>query len=75
MDDDVTCVCLTTYPKRAHLLEDALRAYALQSHPRRRLLVVNDGAPLRSARGDVTVVQQPAGMRLGTRRNDALART
>lgn len=57
--DSVTCVCLTTWPRRAAYLPDALRSYRAQTHPRRELLVINDGAPLRSAALDVRVVNLP----------------
>lgn len=55
----VTCVCLTTAPSRAAYLTDALRSYRAQTYPRRELLVVNDGAPLRATAPDVRVVNLP----------------
>lgn len=56
----VTCLCLTTHPKRAAYLPDALRSYRQQSYGARELVVINDGAPLTSARPDVRVVNLPA---------------
>lgn len=55
----VTCVCLTTYPKRASMLPDALRSYRHQDYPAKELLVVNDGSPLASVVQDVRVVNLP----------------
>lgn len=57
--DLVTCVCLTTHPKRAGYLPDALRSYRQQTHPTRELVVVNDGAPLVSRAADVRVYNLP----------------
>lgn len=59
MADLITCVCLTTWPRRAAYLPDALRSYRAQTYPHRELLVVNDGAALRSTAADVRVVNLP----------------
>lgn len=56
----VSCICLTTYPRRAAFLPDALRSYRAQTYAPRELVIVNDGAPLASARPDVRVVNLPA---------------
>lgn len=55
----VTCVCLTMTPARLHMLPDALRSYRQQTYSPRELVVVNDGAPLRSQADDVRVVNLP----------------
>ena len=69
----VTCVMLTTHPKRAAFLDDAVRSYRAQTHPRRELLVVNDGPqPLRSTASDVRVINLPAPMSIGEKRNVGL---
>jgi glycosyltransferase involved in cell wall biosynthesis len=72
----VTCVLLTSHPRRAAFLPDALRSYRAQTWPHRELVVVNDGpAPLTSTAPDVRVVnlpaQHPEGRRwtLGEKRN------
>lgn len=68
----VSCVMLCSYPKRAPLIQEALLSYDLQTHSNRELIVVNDGAPLRALRPDVTVLNVPAGMTLGVKRNIGL---
>jgi len=68
----VTCVCLTTHPRRAAYLPDALRAYRQQTYPARDLVIVNDGAPLASNVRDVRVVNLPrraAPWTIGEKRN------
>ena len=55
----VSCVMLTTHPKRARYLPDALRSYRGQTLAERELVVVNDGAPLLSRAPDITVVNLP----------------
>ncbi|MFO0610653.1 MAG: glycosyltransferase family A protein [Polyangiales bacterium] len=68
----VTCVCLTTHPRRAAYLPDALRSYRQQTYARRELVVINDGAPLASNRADVRVVNLPprgAPWTIGEKRN------
>lgn len=60
----VTCICLTTHPKRAAFLPDALRSYRQQTYSPRELVVVNDGEPLVSHADDVRVINLP---RRGTR--------
>lgn len=68
----VTCVCLTTHPKRAAFLGDALVSFRAQTYPERELLIVNDGAPLVSLVEDVRVVNLPAkldGWTVGEKRN------
>lgn len=73
MNDFVTCVMLTTHPKRAAFLDDAVRSYRAQTHPRRELLVVNDGPqPLRSTASDVRVINLPEPMSIGEKRNVGL---
>lgn len=73
MSHFVTCVMLTTHPKRAGFLADAAASYRAQTHPRRELLVINDGPqPLRSTESDVRVVNLPAPMSLGEKRNVGL---
>jgi glycosyltransferase involved in cell wall biosynthesis len=56
----VSCVCLTTHPRRAAFLPDALRSYRQQTYEARELVVINDGAPLTSAAGDVRVINLPS---------------
>lgn len=71
----VSCVCLTTHPRRAAYLPDALRSHRAQTYARRELIVVNDGAPLASAAPDVRVVNLPARGRpwtIGEKRNAGL---
>lgn len=68
----VSCVMLCTWPKRSAMIGDALLSYELQTYPHRELVVVNDGAPLRALRDDVTVVNVPAGMTIGAKRNVGL---
>lgn len=68
----VTCVCLTTHPKRAAFLPDALRSYRQQTYEPRELLVVNDGEPLTSQADDVRVINLPrrdTRWRIGEKRN------
>jgi glycosyltransferase involved in cell wall biosynthesis len=68
----VTCVCLTTHPKREAFLPDALRSYRQQTYPNRELVVVNDGDPLSSVASDVRVVnlpRRPARWTIGEKRN------
>jgi len=69
----VSCICLTTWPKRAAMLRESLRAYALQHYEHRRLFVINDGEPLRSLAADVTVTNVPKGLTLGEKRNVGLS--
>lgn len=72
----ISCVMLTTHPRRASYVADALRSFRAQSWPRRELVVVNDG-PVRLAPSapDVRVVnlppEHPEGRRwtLGEKRN------
>jgi hypothetical protein len=68
----ITCVCLTQWPKRREMLSDALHAYALQTHSPRRLLVLNDGKPLRALREDVQVVNWPVRLSVGEKRHRGL---
>lgn len=57
----VTCVLLTTHPRRAAFLPDALRSYRAQTYAPRELVVVNDGAvELAPNAPDVRVVNLPA---------------
>ena len=68
----VSCICLTTWPRRQAYLPDALRSYRQQTYPDRELVVVNDGDPLVSHATDVTVVNlPPVGRRwtIGEKRN------
>lgn len=68
----VTCVCLTTWPKRKAFLPDALRSFRQQTLPSREMVVVNDGTPLVSHVPDVRVVNlQPIGRKwtIGEKRN------
>lgn len=55
----VTCVMLTTHPRRAGFMADALRSYRAQSYEHRELVVVNDGEPLRPTVPDIRVVNLP----------------
>lgn len=71
----VTCVCLTTHPRRAMYLPDALRSYRAQTYEARELVIVNDGAPLVAVAGDVRVINlPPRGERwtVGEKRNVAV---
>lgn len=67
----VTVMLLTTYPKRAAWMADALLAYQLQDYPARELVVVNDGDPLRAVHPRVRVINVPPGLSLGARENIA----
>jgi glycosyltransferase involved in cell wall biosynthesis len=55
----VSCICLTTNPKRAAFLPDALRSFRAQTYSPRELIVVNDGEPLVSRAPDIHVVNLP----------------
>jgi len=68
----VSCILLTTHPRRAQYLPDALRSYRQQTYASRELIVVNDGAPLTAAAADVRVVNLPRRDRpwtIGEKRN------
>jgi glycosyltransferase involved in cell wall biosynthesis len=68
----VSCILLTTHPKRAHFLPDALRSYRQQDYPIKELVVVNDGIPLSSNCPDITVINLPdrgARWTIGEKRN------
>lgn len=54
------------------MLDDALRAYALQDYRDRQLLIINDGQPLRSLRNDVQVVNWSHGSSIGAKRQASL---
>lgn len=69
----ISCVMLCTWPKRAAFVREALVSYDLQTYPRRELVVVNDGATLAPGRADVRVLNVPAGMTIGEKRNVGLA--
>lgn len=72
----VSCILLTTHPKRAAFVPDALRAFEAQTHTAKELVVVNDGPGTLSS-GDprvrvVNLPQSPDGARrwtLGEKRN------
>jgi len=71
----VSCLCLTTHPKRAAFLPDALRAYRQQTYPNKELVVVNDGAPLVTNQPDIRIVQMPVRARrwsIGEKRNEGI---
>lgn len=55
----VSCICLTTWPRRERFLPDALRSYRQQTFADRELIIVNDGTPLVSHAPDVIVVNLP----------------
>lgn len=55
----VTCVLLTTVPRRNRFLPDALRSFRAQSYPAKELVIVNDGEPIRSAAPDIRVINLP----------------
>lgn len=69
----VSCVLLTTHPRRAAFLPDALRSYRQQTYAARELVIVNDGAPLAPRARDVRVVnlqERPRGRwTIGEKRN------
>ncbi len=69
----ISAICLTTYPRRAEMLADALHSYELQTYPNRELIVVNDGQPLAPNAPGVTVVNLPAGQTIGAKRNAGTA--
>lgn len=63
---------LTTHPRRARYLPDALKSYRQQTHADRELVIVNDGEPLTSHASDIRVVNLPSrGSRwtIGEKRN------
>ncbi len=68
----VTCVMLMTWPKRAAMAAEAVRAFALQTQPDAELLVVNDGAPVRSTDPRARVINLPDRTSLGGKRNTGL---
>lgn len=51
----VTCVCLTTHPKRAKFLPDAISSYRAQEYPNKELVIINDGDPLPRIDGALVV--------------------
>ena len=68
----VSCILLTTHPKRAKYLPDAVKSFRAQTHPDKELVVINDGEPLRSNAPDIRVVNlPPRGTRytIGEKRN------
>ena len=74
MTEPVAVVVLTTWPKRAAFLRDALRAYDALDWPGKRLVLSYDGEPLAPARADVACVRVPAALRgEGPKRNAGLA--
>ena len=42
----VSCICLTTHPKRVKFLPDAISSYRAQEYPNKELVIINDGDPL-----------------------------
>lgn len=54
--DFVSAICLTSHPKRADMLPDAVRAFRWQTYPAKELIIINDGLPLRSASPDIRVI-------------------
>jgi PAS domain-containing protein len=70
--DLISCICLTTWPKRAEMLTESLRAYSLQKYTPRRLFLINDGLPLRSLAPDVTVENLRSGLTIGEKRDRGL---
>lgn len=71
--DLVSCILLTTHPKRAAFLPDAVASYRAQTHAPRELVVVNDGpVALGSDSADIVVVNLPSRDRpwtIGEKRN------
>lgn len=51
----ITCVCLTTHPKRAKFLPDAISSYRAQEYPNKELVIINDGEPLPRIDGALVV--------------------
>lgn len=70
--DLITCICLTHWPRRGDMLAESLRAYALQTYSPRHMVVLNDGAPLRSLVPDVHVVNWTQKLSIGEKRNQGL---
>jgi glycosyltransferase involved in cell wall biosynthesis len=68
----ISCICLTSWPKRSTMLMESLRAYALQKHSPRRLLLINDGDPLKTLARDVCVVNLQEKVTIGVKRNYGL---
>jgi glycosyltransferase involved in cell wall biosynthesis len=71
-NDLITCVCLTSWPRRGEMLAESLRSYALQTHSPRRMFVLNDGEPLRSLAPDVCVINLTEKITIGEKRNRGL---
>lgn len=70
----VTAVCLTTYPRRAEMLDQSITSFALQSFLGAELVIVNDGAPIRSCYPrQIAVVNVPSGTSIGAKRNAGTA--
>lgn len=68
----ITCVLLTTHPKRAAYLPDAIRSYRAQTYENKELLIVNDGEPLASKAPDIRIVNlvsKPTRWTIGEKRN------
>jgi len=68
----VSAIMLISWPRRAVMIQDALLAYQLQSYPRRELVVVNDGAPVRCNDPAVRLVNLPTRASIGAKRNIGL---
>lgn len=71
----ISCVLLTTYPKRAEMMRQAIRSYSAQTYPDRELVVVNDGIALTATAPNVRVVNTWPGQTIGAKRNLGAARS
>ena len=55
------------------MLDEALHSFALQTHPHREIVIVNDGEPLAPAAPGVVVVNLPSQQTIGAKRNAGTA--
>lgn len=69
MNQLVSAIMLTTYPRRAEMMAQACLSFLLQSYAPMELIVVNDGEPIVSTHPRVRVVRSPTGLSIGEKRN------
>lgn len=56
----ISCILLTTHPRRAAYLADAVASYRAQTFAQRELVIINDGpTPLRTEASDIRVLNLP----------------
>ena len=72
-EPSVSAVMLVSWPRRAAMIDDAVRSFQAQTWAQKELVVVNEGAPLRALQPGVTVVNTGPRRSLGQQRNEGLA--